>query len=127
MGVAPTSIVRVRDVLLVTMPPEPDDTTIARLQDDVLAALDRHGAGGVVLDIAAVETFDSYFARTVDETARMVGRMGGRTVVAGMRPAVAITATQLGLTLEGLLTALDVDRALDQLDVGGGRRGAVLV
>ena len=118
-----TSIVRVRDVLLVTMPPEPDDTTIAQLQEDVLQALDRRPAAGVVLDIAAVETFDSYFARTVDETARMVALMGGRTVVAGMRPAVAITATQLGLTLEGLLAALDVDRALDLLEGKGVGRG----
>jgi rsbT antagonist protein RsbS len=74
-----------------------------------------------------VETLDSFFARTVVETVQMVALMGGRTVVVGMRPSVAITATQLGLTLGDALTALDMDRALDILDgtrrVGGDGDG----
>ena len=70
----------------------------------------------MILDISAVETLDSFFARTIAETAQMVALMGGRTVIAGMRPSVAITTTQLGLTLGGAMTALDVDRALDMLN-----------
>lgn len=117
------SVVKVRDILLVTIPPDPDDTTISELQEQVLQAMERHTARGVILDIAAVETLDSFFARTVAETAQMVGVMGGRTVIAGMRPSVAITATQLGLTLGDTPTALDVDLALDRLGVGlSGRK-----
>ncbi len=67
------------------------------------------------LDISAVEILDSFFARTAAETAQMVGLMGGETVIAGMRPNVAITATQLGLTLGKAKTALDIERALDLL------------
>jgi rsbT antagonist protein RsbS len=109
------SVVRVRDVLLVTMPADPNDTTVAVLQQRVLDAIDRRPARGVVLDLSAVDTLDSFFARTVAETTRMVALMGGRTVVAGMRPSVAITAIQLGLTLGDALTALDVDRAFEYL------------
>jgi rsbT antagonist protein RsbS len=109
------SVVKVRDVLMVTVPTDPDDATVSALQEQVLQAMERYDPRGLVLDISAVETLDSYFARTVAETAQMVGLMGGRTVIAGMRPSVAITATQLGLTLGSVLAALDVDRALDLL------------
>ena len=109
-------VIKVRDVLMVTMPADPDDATVSALQEKVLAAMQQTEAAGVILDISAVETLDSFFARTVAETAQMVALMGGRTVIAGMRPSVAITTTQLGLTLGGAMTALDVDRALDMLN-----------
>jgi len=107
------SVIKVRDLLLVTMPPDPDDPTVSALQARVLEAMERHQAAGVLLDISAVETLDSFFARTVSETAQMVTLMGGRTIIAGMRPAVAITATQIGLSLGNIETALTVDRALE--------------
>jgi rsbT antagonist protein RsbS len=109
------TVTKVRDTLMVTMPADPDDATVTALQEQVLQAMDRFNAQGLVLDISAVESLDSFFARTVVETARMVGLMGGETVIAGMRPSVAITATQLGFTLGNVMTALDVDRALDIL------------
>jgi rsbT antagonist protein RsbS len=109
------SVVKVRDLLMVTVPAAPDDATVSELQDEVLQAMADYEAKGVVLDISAVEILDSFFARTVSETAQMVELMGGETVIAGMRPSVAITATQLGLTLGRALTALDVERALDML------------
>ena len=109
------SVIKVRNVLLVTVPPDPDDQTVSALQEQVLDAMARHEAKGLVLDISTVQTLDSFFARTVAETVQMVGLMGGQTVLAGMRASVAITATQLGLTLGRARTALDVDRALDQL------------
>jgi rsbT antagonist protein RsbS len=108
------SVMKVRDILMVTMPPDPDDSTVAALQDNVLGAMEHHAAKGLILDISAVETLDSFFARTVSETAQMVTLMGGRTIIVGMQPAVAVTATQMGLTLRGIETALSVDRALDR-------------
>jgi rsbT antagonist protein RsbS len=110
------AVLKVRDVLMITMPADPDDATVSALQEKVLATMLQTEAAGVILDIAAVETLDSFFARTIAETAQMVALMGGRTVIAGMRPSVAITTTQLGLTLGGAMTALDVDRALDMLN-----------
>ena len=110
------AVIKVRDVLMVTMPADPDDATVSALQEKVLAAMQQSEAAGVILDISAVETLDSFFARTIAETAQMVALIGGRTVIAGMRPSVAMTTTQLGLTLGGAMTALDVDRALDMLN-----------
>ena len=112
------SVIRVRDLLLVTMPADPDDGTVTALQERVLKAMEQHEAKGVVLDISPVETLDSFFARTVAETAQMVSLMGGRTIIAGMRPAVAVTATQIGLTLGRIETALNVERALDLVGKG---------
>ena len=112
------SVIKVRDVLLVTMPADPDDSTITALQEEVLQGMERYEARGLILDISAVETLDSFFARTVVETTRMVELMGGKTVIAGMRPSVAITATQLGFTFGNVQTALDVDYALDRLGDG---------
>ncbi len=112
------SIIKVRDVLMVTMPADPDDATVSALQERVLLAMERSSARGVVLDVSAVESLDSFFARMITETTRMVGMMGGRTVLTGMRPSVAITITQLGLTLGKTRTALSVDRALDILRDG---------
>lgn len=109
------SVIKVRDILMVTMPPDPDDSTVAALQDKVLNAIEQHSAKGLILDISSVETLDSFFARTVTETAQMVTLMGGRTVIVGMRPAVAVTATQMGLKLGNIETALSVDRALDMV------------
>jgi rsbT antagonist protein RsbS len=116
------AVIRMRDTLMVTMPADPDDATVSALQDKVLQTIEVSEARGVILDISAVETLDSFFARTLSETAMMVALMGGRTVIAGMRPSVAITATQLGLTLGSTMTALDVDRALTMLD---SQRGPV--
>ena len=107
------SVIKVCGLLMVTMPADPDDSTVSALQEKVLSAMERHEAKGVVLDISSVDTFDSFFARTVSETAQMVTLMGGRTIVVGMRPAVAVTATQIGLTLGNIETALSMDRALE--------------
>ena len=112
------SVMKVRGLLLVTVPADPDDETISALQDKVLAAMEQSQAKGLVLDISTVQTLDSFFARTVAETVQMVSLMGGRTVLAGMQASVAVTATQLGLTLGHAETALDVDRAFDRLLAG---------
>ncbi len=116
------SVIRVRDVLLVTMPADPDDSTITALQEEVLRGMAQYEPFGLILDISAVESLDSFFARTVVETTRMVELMGGQTVIAGMRPSVAITATQLGFTFGNARTALDVDFALDRLEENRQRR-----
>jgi rsbT antagonist protein RsbS len=107
------SVIKIRDLLMVSMPSDPDDATIAAMQEKTLTAMERHESVSLVLDISAVETFDSFFARTVSETARMAALMGGRTIIAGMRPAVAITATQLGLSLTHVETALSLDQAIE--------------
>jgi rsbT antagonist protein RsbS len=116
------TVIKVRNLLMVTMPADPDDATISALQEKTLEAMERYNAMGLILDLSKVDTLDSYFARTVTETGKMVDLMGGETIIAGMRPAVAITATQLGLNLGVTRTALGVDEALNMVDADS-RRG----
>jgi rsbT antagonist protein RsbS len=111
------SVIRVRDILMVTIPADPNDSMIAALQESVLGAMDRHAARGLILDISLVDTLDSYFARLVSETAAMVALMGARMIVVGMRPMVAMTAVQMGLTLRNIETSLNVERALEKLEL----------
>ncbi len=115
-------ITKVGKLLIVSMPADPDDAAVSSLQKDVLEAMQRLEPTGVVLDISAVEALDSFFARTVAETGQMVALMGGRTAIAGMRPHVAMTATQMGVTLGHTLAALDVEDALNLLDREAPRR-----
>ena len=110
------SVIRVRNVLLVTVPSDPTDSTIAELQQRVLETMDEFRPKGAILDISGVEIIDSFFARTLTDTAKMVTLMGGPTIITGMRRAVAITAMELGLRLEGIRSALSVNRALDMLE-----------
>src|ERR1700682_50547 len=93
------SIIKIRDILMVTMPADPDDATVSALQERGVLAMERPSARGVGLAASAVVSLDSFLARMIAEPTRMVGLMGGRTVLTGMRPSVAITLTQLGLTL----------------------------
>ncbi len=88
-----------------------------------MSAMERYQVKGLVLDISSVQTLDSFFARVVVETAQMVVLMGGKMVIAGMQPNVAITTTQLGLTLGGGLTALNVDLALEMVSNAFPRGG----
>ncbi|QJB57177.1 STAS domain-containing protein [Pseudodesulfovibrio sp. zrk46] len=116
MNTATVSIVRIKGVLLVTLPQDPQDMVIAELQDNILNRMSEQDTKGVILDLSQVSTLDSYFARTIIETGQMVSLMGGTTILAGMQVGVAITATQLGLTLGAMRTALEVDKALDMLN-----------
>jgi rsbT antagonist protein RsbS len=121
-----TAVVKVRDILLVTVPTDLDDPSISGIQEEILCKMERYQPHGVILDLSIVESLDSFFARTIVETSQMVALMGGKTVIAGMNPAVAITVVQLGLTLGDTVAALDVDGALDLLEfaVIGAKGGA---
>ncbi|WP_411099819.1 STAS domain-containing protein [Streptomyces sp. x-45] len=105
------------DVLLITLQGELHDGAAEQLQDDVARRIASSGApvGGVVIDISGVEIVDSFLGRVLAEIAAAASLLATRTVLAGMRPAVAITLVQLGLTLPGLVTALDVEAALSLL------------
>ncbi len=116
------AIFKVRDVLMISVPPDPDDETISLMQDQILNTMQKNESIGLIMDLSTVTTLDSFFARTIVETAQMVAIMGGRTIVAGMQSSVAITATQLGLTLDQIESALNVDRALDLLEIGNRHR-----
>ncbi|MFF5025260.1 STAS domain-containing protein [Streptomyces collinus] len=107
------------DILLVSLQGELHDGMAEQLQHDLTSRVSASGVTGVVIDISGVDMVDSFLGRVLGEIASMARLLAARTVIAGMRPAVAITLVELGLTLPGLVTALDVDRALELLSSGG--------
>lgn len=109
------SVVRLGDVLLVAVPADPDDRTVSGMQTQLLTVMERSGVEGLILDLSTVETVDSFFARTITDTVRMVELMGGIAVLCGMQAGVAVTAVQMGLHMGDIPTGLNVDRAMLRL------------
>ncbi|MFE5402486.1 STAS domain-containing protein [Streptomyces sp. NPDC056580] len=103
------------DILLVSLQGELHDGLAEQLQHDISSRVATSRVTGVVLDISGVDIVDSFLGRVLAEIASTARLLAARTVLAGMRPAVAITLVELGLTLPGLITALDVDRAMELL------------
>jgi rsbT antagonist protein RsbS len=110
-------VLQLGDVLLVTLQGELHDGMAEQLQQDITARISDSRVSGVVIDISGVEIVDSFLGRVLAEIAAGAKLLAARTVLAGMRPAVAITLVELGLTLPGLRTALDVERAMELLGV----------
>ncbi|MCX4703512.1 STAS domain-containing protein [Streptomyces sp. NBC_01373] len=108
-------VLRLGDVLLVTLQGDLHDSTAQQLQQDIGETVAGTGVRGVVIDISGVEIVDSFLGRVLAEIAAQASLLAARTVVAGMRPAVAITLVELGLTLPGLRTALSAEAAMDLL------------
>jgi rsbT antagonist protein RsbS len=105
-------IYKIGDILLVSIQIELRDQDAVDLQDDLAERIAATGAKGVVIDISALELVDSFIGRMLSTTAALSRVLDARTVVVGMRPAVAITLVELGLSLPGVETALDVERGL---------------
>ena len=110
MGEIP--IMRIRDCLLVTIQVDMHDRMAMALQDDLAEKIVATRARGVMIDISALEIVDSFIGRMLNNIAAISRVLDAVTVVVGMQPAVAITLVELGLTLTGVRTALDVDRGL---------------
>ncbi|MEV5885885.1 STAS domain-containing protein [Streptomyces sp. NPDC052020] len=116
-------VLRLGDVLLVTLQGDLHDSTAQQLQQDLAETITHSGATGVIIDISGVEIVDSFLGRVLAEIAAQASLLAARTVVVGMRPAVAITLVELGLTLPGLRTALSTEVAMDLLTQGAPRAG----
>lgn len=108
-------ILRMGNCLLVTIQVEMHDRLALTLQDDLTSKIYATGAKGVLLDISALEIVDSFMGRMIANISAMARVLDARTIVVGMRPAVAITLVELGLELPGIHTALDVERGMQLL------------
>jgi len=105
-------ILRMGRFLLVTIQVEMDDRIALNLQEDLTMQIERTGSRGVLIDISAVDTVDSFIGRMIGNISAMSLILDARTVVVGMQPAVAITLVELGLTLPRVKTALNVERGM---------------
>lgn len=108
-------ILRMRDFLLVTIQVDMHDRLAMTLQDDLTNQISETGARGVLIDISSLEIVDSFIGRMLGNIAAMSRVLDAQTVVVGMRPAVAITLVELGMSLKGVRTALNVDAGMDVL------------
>ena len=100
------------EFLLVTIQVDMHDRLALTLQDDLTAMISESGAKGVLIDISSLDVVDSFIGRMLANIAQMSRVLDAQTVVTGMRPAVAITLVELGMTLAGVRTALNVERGL---------------
>ena len=108
-------ILRMGRFLLVTIQVDMHDQLALTLQHDLTDTISRQGAKGVLIDISALEMVDSFIGRMIANISAMSRMLDAETVLVGMRPAVAITLVELGLSLPGVHTALDVERGMRRL------------
>lgn len=108
-------ILKMGPFLLVTIQIDLYDRLALNLENDLINMVSKTGARGVLIDISAVSIVDSFMGRILGNIASMSRIMDAETVVVGMQPAVAITLVELGLTLQGVHTALDVEKGMELL------------
>ena len=98
--------------LLVTIQIDMDDQLALALQDDLTARIAKERARGVLIDISSLDMVDSFIGRMISNISAMARVLDATTVVVGMQPAVAITLVELGLRMDGVLTALNVEKGM---------------
>jgi rsbT antagonist protein RsbS len=103
------------DVLLTTVHVELRDAVAEGFQADVLSAIERSRAKGLIIDISGLDMVDTYVARILAETGQMARLMGTETVLCGMRPEVSATLVRMGYPMQGVHAALDLDEGLTML------------
>ena len=108
-------ILKMGDCLLVTIQVDMHDQLAVSLQEDLTAQIAKHAARGVLIDISSLEIVDSFIGRMLANIAAMSRVLDAQTVLTGMQPAVAITLVELGMTLPGIRTALNVERGMELL------------
>ena len=108
-------ILRMGEYLLVTIQVDMHDQLAVQLQDDLTQAIARSQSKGVLIDISALGVVDSFIGRMIADIAGMARILDAHTVLVGMQPAVAITLVELGLSLPGVATALNVERGMELL------------
>jgi rsbT antagonist protein RsbS len=105
-------ILQLEDLLLVSIQVDMHDRLALQLQDDLTSRISETSARGVLIDISSLEIVDSFIGRVIGNISAMARVLDAKTVVVGMQPAVAITLVELGLSLEGVHTALNVSRGM---------------
>ncbi len=119
-------ILKQGDYLIASIQSELSDADLLKLRDDLVRRVSEFRARGVIVDVTVLDVMDSFATRTLRSMAHMIMLRGAETVIVGIQPEVAFSMVQLGLKLEGVATALDLEEGLALLDSrtkGEGKRG----
>ncbi|MCG7336792.1 STAS domain-containing protein [Sporosarcina sp. ACRSM] len=108
-------ILKLKETLIVSIQWELDDQTALQFQEDLLKKMHETNARGVLIDLTPIDFIDSFIAKVLGDVISMSRLMGAKVVITGIQPAVAITLIELGIRLEDVLTALDLENGLDKL------------
>lgn len=108
-------ILKLKDCLIVSVQWELDDQTALQFQEDLLNRIHETSARGVVIDLTPIDFIDSFIAKVLGDVISMSSLMGAKVVITGIQPAVAITLIELGIRLEDVMTALDLENGLEKL------------
>jgi rsbT antagonist protein RsbS len=121
----PVPIIKHVEMLIASMQSNLDDQDLMQLKDEIAEKVGRFKSRGVVLDVSILDVLDSFATRTLQSIAETARLRGAETVIVGIQPDVAIAMVQLGLTLDGVLTALDFEEGMELLlaSIGGSRPG----
>jgi rsbT antagonist protein RsbS len=106
-------IIKLESKLIVSIQTDLDDATALQLQDDIAQTIIKTSASGVILDVSAIEIMDSYTARIFNDIGKNSMLLGARTILVGLQPAIAITLVEMGMDIENVETALNLESGLE--------------
>jgi rsbT antagonist protein RsbS len=111
------SILKQGSVLIASVQGSMTDADLAQMRDEMVSDVRRHRSTGVIVDVTMLDVMDSFAARTLRGITQMIKLLGATSIIVGIQPEVAFSMVQLGLTLEGTTTALDLEEGLEILKV----------
>lgn len=120
----PVPILKLGDVLIVSMQESLTDRDLLEVKDELADTVGRLRTSGVIVDVSALDVMDSFATRTLRGIAHMTKLRGAETVIVGIQPDVAFAMIQLGLSLEGITTAIDLEEGMEMLAAQLRERGA---
>lgn len=108
-------IIKLHDILIVSIQVELSDKLVMRLKDDIANRIEQVGAKGLIIDVSGVDLMDSYLSRSIRDIGLIAKLMGVETVISGLDPIIAMTLTEMGMDLKGVETSLDMESAVHYL------------
>ena len=117
-------IIKLEDKLIISIQTDLDDATTLRLQDDISKTIVRTNASGVILDVSSIEIMDSYTARIFNDIGKNSMLLGARAVLVGLQPAIAITLVEMGMDIDNVDTALNLEAGLAMLEEASDAEGS---
>ena len=122
------TILKIGDYIIVPIQTELHDTAANFLQENILKRIEKTGARGLIIEVGSVGIIDSFMGRILVDTAKMAGLMGTETVIVGMKKEVVMTLLQLGLMMQNLHTALNIEDGITLLNrLTGGKHASFII